>query len=252
MATPSPQAQAQPEISLLRQDDRPISWSAAGWSPQAESTIQTQPSPVARLILPQDAALPAARRLIVLIPDQDIDEVELARRIWTLASPRGLAVVFLGLCRAAAEEPRMRRRLVTLAAVTRDKQVKVETRLEFDADWLRRVNAVWRTGDIVVCHAEQATRVWGIGRRPLSQALASSLKAPVYVLSGFCSEGPAPASGLAASLISWAVPLAIIVAFFWLQVQIDQLSEDWAQTTLLYLSVLVEIGLIWMWHRNSL
>ena len=45
-------------------------------------------SPVMSLLMPGGAALPPARRLVVLVPDVDLDETGLTRRIWTLAAPR--------------------------------------------------------------------------------------------------------------------------------------------------------------------
>ncbi|MGH2522405.1 MAG: hypothetical protein ACRDH2_07865, partial [Anaerolineales bacterium] len=212
--------------------------------------LSPEPSQVARLLIPEGEPLPPAHRLVVLIPDQDMNDAELARRVWGLASPRGLAILFLGLC-DGLEESRVRRRLATLAAITRDDWVRAEIRLEFEGDWRRSIKAIWRPGDLVVCHAEQTVEAWGVGRKPLSQALVSALNAPVYVFSGFYSELPTPPFSLASRLFSWAIPLAILAGFFWIQVQIDRLPTDWARTTLFILSVLAEFGLVWIWHRLS-
>src|SRR5574341_390636 len=76
---------------------------------------------------------PSVRRLVVLIPDAEADEAELAAHLWTMASSRQLAVLLLGICGDAGREPRARRRLATLAALIRDNTVHVETRLEVDA-----------------------------------------------------------------------------------------------------------------------
>lgn len=44
--------------------------------------------------------------------------------------------------------------------------------------------------------------------------------------------------------IAWLVAISIIVGFFWIQVKLDQLPEDWAHTALLYISVIAEFGLL--------
>lgn len=196
----------------------------------------------------QDTTLEPVRRLIVLVPNLDMDEVAVARQIWELASPPGLAVLFLGLCADIIEEPRMRRRLIALAALTRDARVPVETRLEFDHNWIRRVKAILGSGDIIVCHAEQRTGLW---RKPLSQTLAA-MGAPVWILAGFYPPINGSRPGRLTEVIFWAISMAILVGFFWLQVQIARLPKDWTQSTLLSLSVLVEVGLLWAWHHFSL
>ncbi len=61
-------------------------------------------------------SLEPARRLIVLIP-ADSDYQAATRRIWELANAMGSRVQFLGLCRDAAQEPNLRRGLVTMSAL---------------------------------------------------------------------------------------------------------------------------------------
>ncbi len=193
---------------------------------------------------------PAVHRLLVLVPGGDLDEAALAQRIWALASTRGLAVQFLGLSRDLATESHMRRRLTTLAVMTRDRSVPVETRLDAGQDWRRAVKAAWRPDDLVVCHAEQSVRRWG-RREPLSQSLMTTLKAPVCTLSGLCAEEFVTLPNLGTQFAFWIMPVAIIAGFFWFQVQITRITKDGLQTTLLCLSVLVEFGLIWVWNRFS-
>ena len=44
------------------------------------------------------------------------------------------------------------------------------------------------------------------------------------------------------------VSLAIIAAFFWLQVKLTEMSQDWGHTWFIYISIFIEVGLIWMWN----
>ena len=202
---------------------------------------------VAILLIPEGASLPPAHRLLVLIPNLDVDEVELARRIWSLASPGGLEVLFLGMVRDDHEESRARRRLATLAAITRDNQTHVETQLQFGRHWLQVVRPVWKPGDLIVCHTEQTVLAWGLVRRSLDATLVSALNVPVYVLSGFYPETPSGQPNRIARLIYEAIPFAIMAGFFWIQVQIDQLARGWVNIALMCLSVLVELSLIGIW-----
>lgn len=202
-------------------------------------------APLAKVNLATKASQPTVQRVIVLIPQQEMDDSGLARRIWSLAAPRSLKVLYLGLCVDVSREYRLRRRLVTLAAITRDDRVFVETQLEIGNDWLRTVKTVWRPGDMVVCHAEQ---IAGMRRRPLSEAMISTLQVPVCILNGFYSPdrvNPALLKGV----VSWFGSIAIIVGFFWVQAGIERMAKDWAHTALLYLSVVAEFGLIWIWNH---
>ncbi len=215
-------------------------------SPSATALVQAPPVAVSAAAA---EIVPAARRLVVLVPGLSADDASLAQQIWALASPRQLAVLYLGLCADSAHEPGLRRRLTTLAALTRDAWVSVETRLDLGTNWIRSVKGVWQAGDIVVCHAEQRTGFW---RRPLSRALVSTLDGPVCTLAGFYPQPPGSERGPLAGALWWTVPLATVAIFFWLQVRLDRLPGDWAHTLLLYVAVLVEAGVLWLWHQSTL
>ena len=154
------------------------------------------------LLIPSGAPLPPARRLVVLVPDADQDETGLTRRIWTLAAPRQMEVLYLGLYRTPSDEPRARRRLATMAALTRDDCVNVKTALVMDADWLRSLRSLVQTGDLIVCHAEQLQGGWHRDR-PLGPYLSQALKIPVVTIEGFYAGAEAPAIDWVARLIFW-------------------------------------------------
>jgi len=193
-------------------------------------------------ILRTEATRSAPQRHIVLIPQQEIDDNGLARQLWNHIMPCEAIVIYLGLCSDISTEYRLRRRLATLAAITRDNNILVETRLEVGNDWLKAIKNIWQPGDLIICHAEQTN---GIRHRPLSEVLLSTLGAPVCILEGFYS----PSRSIAIKtrgLLSWSCSILIIGVFFWLQVAFDRLANDWAQTVLLVISIAVEFGLIWV------
>ena len=207
------------------------------------------PSAVGALLIPADQPLPPARRLVVLVPNVDVDEAELATRIWSLASPRWLEVLFLSIFRSPETESLARRRLTLLAAITSDDRTHVETRLEPGGNWIQIVRRHWQPGDLIVCHAEQMLSGWSGGRRSLAKAIVSALNNPVYVLSGFYPELPTERPKWLARLLAWLPAFALLVIFFMLQVRITQGTTGWVQTALLCLSVIVEFGLIGAWEH---
>ena len=188
--------------------------------------------------------LQPVRRLIVLVPESEVDSALAVRKIWELANALESRVQFLGLSKDAEHEPSVRRQVVTLSAMVGDENIPVESKIEIGNDWLNAVKSEWHEGDVIVCYAEHRS---GLTRRPLSQILESNLNATVYVLGGFHQEVHMRASWIFNTL-AWAGSIAIILGFFWLQSKLGQFSTDWAYSTLLYISLIAEAGSIWAWN----
>ena len=188
--------------------------------------------------------LQPVRRLIVIVPESEVDSALTARKIWELANALESRVQFLGLSKDAEHEPSVRRQVVTLSAMVGDENIPVESKIEIGNDWLNAVKSEWHEGDVIVCYAEHRS---GLTRRPLSQILESNLNATVYVLGGFHQEVHMRASWIFDTL-AWAGSIAIILGFFWLQSKLGQFSTDWAYSTLLYISLFAEAGSIWAWN----
>ena len=198
-------------------------------------------------VIPDGEPLPWARRLVVLVPVMEVDEARLAQRIWMLASANRSDVLYVTLVREPDDESRARRRLATLAALTRDEWISVETRVQPARSWPRMVRPIVQRGDLLVCHAEQTVDTFGFRRRPLAPELAAAINAPVVVLSGMSLESPPHGSNRISRFIYGSVPYAIVAGFFEFQVQAARLTRGWMSTALICLSVLVEFGLIWIW-----
>ena len=185
-----------------------------------------------------------ARRLIVLVPDLEWNHIPAIHRIWELAELHRARVLLLTLCKDARQEPGLRRGLVILCAMLQDGSIPVETNVEIGMNWVDVIKRNYRHGDMIVCFAEQRA---GLLYRPLSQILQSDQNIPIYILSGFYSQR---SSRFNKSLIGvWMGFLGIMVGSFLLQLRIVSLPQNWAQTTLLIMSVLAELWLIWIWNN---
>jgi hypothetical protein len=184
------------------------------------------------------------RRLIVLIPAAS-DYTAATRRVWELANSLGARVELLGLCQDEEQEQGLRRQLVTMASLLQDGRVITEFKVEFGTNWVRAVKRNYQSGTIVVCFAEQCT---GLLHRPLSQILQSNLNVPLYILSGLHPQN-LPQLNWLSQIMAWSGLLGIISGSFLLQVRITSLPPDWAQTTLMILSVIGEIWFIWGWNN---
>ena len=193
-------------------------------------------------VIAEDEPLSMARRLVVLAPDVNGAEAELARRVWLLASPGALDVLYLSLAGDAEQELQARRQLATLASLTRDRRTQVDTAVRLGRDWPRAIRSVHGSGDLILC--TPACQVD-------DQALAATLRAPVVVLSGPNAAPPADYRPGRRRFLGTVLAVAIVTGFTLLQLRIAQLPQDWAYYALMSLSVLAEAGVVWLWARIS-
>lgn len=187
-----------------------------------------------------------ASRLIVLVPDSELDTALAARKIREAAKAMESRVQLLGLSRDAAHEPGVRRQLITLAAMVADPAIFVESKIEYGKDWLNAVRFHWHRGDVIVCFSEQLS---GPSGRSLSRILESNLNAPVYVIAGAGVEKKSPHPNWLYNALAWIGSIALILGFFWIQVQLTRSPRISSGTSLLYISLFAEAGSIWFWNN---
>ena len=197
-----------------------------------------------------NASVPAVEldrspRLIVLV-SPDSNSSSFTRRLCKLATETNSNIQLLGVCNNANQELALRRDLATVAALIRDARVYVETKVEVGRNWLTAVKNSYQKGDMIVCIADQSV---GFRRRPLSEILESTFQAPIYIL--FDAKVRRVESNALSQLISWSGFLGIIIGFFFLQVKITQLPDDWFQTLLSIITLIPELGLILLWNSLS-
>ena len=187
----------------------------------------------------------SACRFIVLVPDLEWEYVPAIHRIWELANAQHARVLLISLCKDSSQELSLRRALVILCAMLQNGKVPVETDVEIGMNWVDVVKRNYRTGDTIVCFAEQRA---GLFYRPLSQVLQSNLDIPIYILSGLYPPRPSTLR-MFPLFAMWLGFISIIAGFFLLQIRVVSLPRDWAQTTMLILSVIAELWLIWIWNN---
>jgi hypothetical protein len=184
-----------------------------------------------------------AHRLIVLIPT-DSDYTSATRRISELAKSSEAQVLFLGLCKEVSDELSLRRELITLTALLRDARVQAEAKVEIGTNWVNVVKSNYQAGDMIVCFAEQRIGLW---QKPLSQILESKMSVPIYILSRRSPQRQSESNWLS-NTAAWTGSIGIIAGAFLLQIRIVSMPKDWAQTTLLILSVIAEAWFIGVWN----
>lgn len=189
--------------------------------------------------------LQPAPRLLVLVPESEMDIAFAAQKICGLARSLKGGVQFIGLCKDAAHESSLRRQLTLLSAMVGNEYIPVKSKTEIGNNWLNAVKFEWQNGDVIAYFSEKSS---ALPRRPLSEILESNLNATVYVLNGLYHQEEKSKSDWVSAAITWGGSIGLILGFFWLQSKIIQPPQDLAHSILLYISIFAEAGSIWVWN----
>jgi len=192
---------------------------------------RTSPTGVGMTWRALDLAPHLIRRFIVLLPNADINEAQLARAVWTLAGERHVAVHVIALIDDWADEGQVRLRIALLSALLRGSGIEPEEHYEKDTtDWLSIVRRLYAPGDVVVCHAEQTMLESGGGMTarfsPLSTHIAM-LHMPVCELRGVIKAKPAMTVRRAIRV--WGLPLMVILVSIGLEILFMRWARNWAE-----------------------
>lgn len=216
-----------------------------------EQQTQSEPQSAAKTfqVLSPGQALPEAKRLIVLVPNIELaQDARLPQRIWQLASPGKVPVVYLALAGDYDSEMSARRRLTLLAAITRDKHVHVDIQIAHSSSWVEALRTMAQTGDIILSHAGQMAHKGLFGTEPLCDQLGRCLTEPIYLLNGYVQDEPRKSSQFMRLFVAGVILGLILIGFFALDAQvINQLKGTFQQVMLVFL-LLIEIGAIWAWN----
>ena len=198
-------------------------------------------------LLHDDEPLPAFRRLVILVPNTDLDEIRLARRVRSMMVPYKASILLLSLVTLEEDLPEYRR-LTNLAAVLRDPLYNVTSKTISRNQWVKEINENPLPGDLLVCLEGHYTPSWGLKNQPVCQALVNRLPCPIYVLHNIAIK-EVPRQALSHRIVGWVVSITIILIFIGFDMRIVQDAAGWISSLLLGMAMLVEVGLIWSWNN---
>jgi len=191
--------------------------------------------------------LPPFKRLVVLIPPADLDEIKLARRLRSMMVPLKTGILLLALVNHEDEDPLARRRLINLAAILHDPLYTVESKTISGNRWIVEIQEHLSPGDILVCFSGHNTSIWGLKSQPVGQALANKLPYPVVLITSPAIRNTA-SQALSRRILGWMISFVIILVFLGLDMRIVQDTQGWVGAVLLGMVMLIEAGLIWSWN----
>lgn len=196
------------------------------------------------LFVPDQLLSVPTRRLIVLVPSGEIDELTLTRRVWLLATCSGLDILYLALSPDADQVSYQRRRLVGLVALTAYQHVRADMDVYAEKYWSQLLRRTLQPGDLLVCLACDRTPGF-FHRQALGELLATELGVPVYQVGGLQVKSATPSHYWFKNVLACIASIALVVVFFQLQIGIEVLSARPQSTILLCLSVLLELYGLW-------
>jgi hypothetical protein len=198
------------------------------------------------VLLVQDRfPLKPTRRLVVLVPSGEVDETALARRIWQLAANSYFSVLYLALSPDTFQAAYQRRRLADLAAATSGKNVRASGSVSAEQSWREALKRVIKPGDLLICLANHTVTRYLAWRASLGKQMVETVGVPVFMLSGF-KIGRTPQERQATKeVLSWIIFVVLLATFIGLQVSIVRSTTRPLSTTLLCLSVVVELYVLW-------
>jgi hypothetical protein len=197
------------------------------------------------LLVPDVKTYAPIQRLVVIVPAGELDERRLGLETGKIAIPGRTSILFLALASDPEGDSTLRRRLVALTSFVGDWRIRTSTRLAFCENWTQAVREVWREGDLLVCIESHRTPALFFRRREIGPYLVSALGVPVCVLTDIPVGKEARAWGRWREVMIWVSAIGVMILFGFLQAFIEKATQDPMSTSLLILSVVVEVLVLW-------
>jgi hypothetical protein len=186
-------------------------------------------------------------RLVVILPNQDVDEVKLSRALRNMAIQQGARMLLITLVKNEDEEMKARRTLATLSSLIREARVKVEHQAVWSRGWREATKSIVQPGDMFVCPAEITVWKWPFDREFLGEVLQRTYTTPVLLLHGFFHDMHRNWIPIFKVISFWLIAFIIIASFFKLEFEVNLIIHGGIAQIFTILLVVVEAGALWFW-----
>ena len=186
-------------------------------------------------------------RLLVLLPDEDIDEASLSNALWTMAARNGAAIHVIAAFRDWANEPQTQLRVALLTALLRESGLETATEIVRDADLLRVAVERRKPGDLVICPAGSPALDGQASLMPALHPLSvvfSPLGQPMRELPGIVRPR---ARRVLREWTTWLLPLIIVIGSLILEIAFVRVAGDmanWARQLIIAVYTALELASI--------
>lgn len=186
-------------------------------------------------------------RLLVLVPDNELDEARYAKKARLLAESHHLPIIFWGLNHEPDMESQMRRKLVTLSGIAGSEKTRTDFKLLSFASWVDALQDELQAQDIIMCPEEFTS---GPYLTTESDGLKSRMKEKVYFVPGvLISAEKVRRETLSWAILNWSGIIFLLVTGFLIEVDFDHQISGLSRTVFQIVILTIEIALLWLWNR---
>ncbi len=203
--------------------------------------------PTSKKLFPNHGGRAAAHRLLILVPDQDVDAIRFSRAIRSVLLPETTHVVLVTAVNSVEVELSARRRLASISSQVSDCYLYVDVRIVWNRSWIAAARQVAEPGDQIACPPELVVRKGLRKREPLNVAIAHRLGLTTISLPGFFNNSHPGITRLLLQTGYWAVILAIVAGFFLLESDALQTAPGWIGQMTVVVLMVFELGAIYLW-----
>ena len=185
-------------------------------------------------------------RLLVLVPDNEMDEARYAKKARILAESHNLPIVFIGLNRSPDSESQIRRKLVTLAGIAGSEKIQAGFLLINLGSWMEVLHEELGPLDNILCPDEFNT---GHYLYTDSTEMKSLLKEKVYFVPNVVfSSDLERREEMSRAVLNWAGIIFLLVAGFMVEVDLDRQTTGFSRTIIQIVILAAEIVCLWFWN----
>lgn len=186
-------------------------------------------------------------RLLVLVPDDELDEARYAKKARLLAESFHFPIVFLGLNHEPDKESQMRRKLITLSGIAGSEKTMTDFKLFSVASWVEVLQNELQPQDIIMCPEK-----FNSGSNLVTEldGLKSRMKEKIYFVPDILiSSDQERREELSWAILNWAGILFLLVTGFFIEVDFDHQIAGVSRTIFQIVILTIEIALLWFWNR---
>lgn len=186
-------------------------------------------------------------QLLVLAPEDELNEVRYARKARMIAEKYQLDTTFLSMVRSSEEEPRMRRKLVRLTGITETKAIRSDYLESARVTWPEIISRIYKPGDYILCPRELEE---AIVRADRTQSLCERYGAHLFLAAEMINtDGNQKIGHFLLRLLNWVGILVILAVAFFVEAGFDSQTPGPMRIPGDVMIVGMEVTLLWFWYK---
>jgi len=191
----------------------------------------------------------ARARLLVLVPNDELDEAKYAKKARSLAEYYHLDIVFLGKTDSSDSELYLRRRLITLAGISRNQDILSTFTTNSRGSWGKLISSRYEPGDYILLPKEMMEIKGLVTQHYIYQELQKKYGGQAIAVIGFLiTKQTIHFEKIIFPIINWAGIFAIFVISFGLEANVGSHTFGWIRILGEISLVGVEIFSLLLWN----